>query len=90
MDYKSAIEKRLVKIFTAFKDGKDAPPAMRYRTEGFMLAALESGSLTAAELLSLQRTVISKFLGEDACIDVEVGKIPSIMVRAPVKQTTKD
>lgn len=88
--YQEAVYKRLADIFSAYKAGKDVSPAMRYRAEGFIEAAIEQGGLSHEELAQIHQQAFHAAYGDDMALDTEGCDIPAMMVKAPVKPTTKE
>ena len=80
-----ALQQQLSAIFSALKQGRDVPPAQRYRCEGYMQAALQLAAITEDELLLLQQQSYREVYGEDADEPMEVGRLSLKMVKAPVK-----
>ncbi|MFT5691950.1 MAG: hypothetical protein ACI92E_001281 [Oceanicoccus sp.] len=86
----SSIEDRLKAIYVDYASGKDVPPAMLFRTEGFMEAACFSGLVNEEEVRSLMVVTQKAVFGHALSNAQEVGlAIHSSMKRAPVYPSTK-
>ena len=90
---------RLRTILGQLEKGDDAPPAQRFRAEGFAEAGLALGLASAAQLAELLDETYLEFYGARVaelfpfsaarCVDGEKGRfsLPLLMRRAPVYPT---
>ncbi len=93
---------RLRAILEQLKNGDDAPPAQRFKAEGFAEAGLALGLASAAQLAELLDKTYLEFYGACVaelfpfsaarCVDGEKGRfsLPLLMRRAPVYPTGTD
>ena len=79
----------LLAILHAYQQGVDVPPAQRYQWEGLAQLMLSEGIITEADLLALQLSSIKTVFNEDFEGRMRAGCLPALMVKAPVKPTTK-
>ncbi len=85
------LEARLCAIYQAFADGRDVSPAYRYRTEGYLEAALELGFFSEQQCADLQGRLQRDILGKECALGQEQpARVPVIMKRAPVYPSTKE
>ena len=87
---------RLAYLLHSLADGDDAPPALRFKTEGVAEAGLALGLVSAAELATLLDAIYREGCGAtigerfpypvEACIDAARTRVtlPFAMRRAPV------
>ena len=87
--YQLAIYQRLEAIFIAFKEGKDVSPAMRYRLEGFIEAAIELGDVFPEDISEIKLRACRAVNGNEAMLEPTESLLPAMMQRAPVKPSTK-
>ncbi len=83
------VEARLLAIFNAYERGEDVPPALVFRTEGFIEAGCSMGLVIESDMVALiQRLHKQVFNTELTLIPSDKIHIPSLMKRAPVYPST--
>ena len=83
------LKQDLVAIFTAYQQGRDVPPAQRYKWEGLAELALSQALITEADMAQLQQDCYQQVNGQPLAGNMPAGLVPALMVRAPVKPSTK-
>lgn len=86
----NTIEARLLAIFRAYASGEDVPPALIYRTEGFIGAGCSMGLISEQEVQKIMQSLHQQVFKSKFPVMSGGGiNIPSLMKRAPVYPSTK-